>query len=111
MLQKYKPTKDQAKEFLKNEADFIKHMNRALVYDCCEMAACDGSFTSKERQLVEKIAKYIEVDKDVSDKIIKMFDEENESRKKLVTLLFPNGVDTTIQTASDERSKTVGRAS
>lgn len=110
-LQKYNPTKDEAIKFLETEKEFIDLMRRPLIYDCCEMAACDGTFTGKERDLVEKIGKRLGVDQDVSNKIIKSYDEEHENRKKLVQLLFPQGVDTTIQSAADVKSKNVGRAS
>lgn len=110
-LEKYNPTKEQADEFINNEKPFLRHIKRALVYDCCEMAAADGGFSAKERQVVEAFAKRIGVDNSVSDQIIKAFDEENEAKKKRVALLFPDGVDTTIQTVCDEKSKTVGRAS
>jgi Tellurite resistance protein TerB len=110
-LEKYNPTKEQAEEFIKNEKSFIRHIKRALVYDCCEMAAADGNFTPKERDVVEAFAKRIGVDNSDTDKIMKAFDEENEAKKKRIALLFPDGVDTTIQTVCDEKSKTVGRAS
>ena len=110
-LEKYNPTKEQADEFIKNEKPFIRHIKRALVYDCCEMAAGDGNFSAKERQVVEGFAKRIGVNSSVAGDIIKAFDEENEAKKKRVALLFPDGVDTTIQTVCDEKSKTVGRAS
>lgn len=110
-LEKYNPNKDQAIKFLEDEKEFVNLMKRPLIYDCCEMAACDGSFTQKERDLVEKIGKRLGVEQDVCTKIIKSYDDEHDGRKKLVALLFPEGADTTIQTAADVKSKNVGRAS
>lgn len=110
-LEKYNPNKDEAIKFLEDEKEFVDLMKRSLIYDCCEMAACDGSFTPKEKDLVEKIGKRLGVEQETASKIIKSYEEEHENRKKLVLLLFPQGVDTTIQTAADVKSKNVGRAS
>ena len=110
-LEKYNPTKEQADEFLVKEKPFIRHMKRALVYDCCEMAGSDGNFTAKERQVVEGFAKRIGVDTKDSEPIMKTFDDDLAAKKRRVAMLFPDGVDTTIQTITDEKSKSVGRAS
>lgn len=75
------------------------------------MAASDGSFSTKEREVVGTFAKRISVDDAALDQIVKAFGEEADAKKKRVALLFPDGVDTTIQSVCDEKVKSVSRAS
>ena len=109
-LGKYSPSNQQAQEFIVKEQDFIEPMRRALVYDCCEMAAADGNFSPKERTVVSNFATRLGLDTAVSESILKAFDEEYEAKKKRSALLFPRGVDTAVQSASDEKAKKVVRA-
>ena len=75
------------------------------------MAASDGNFTTKERKVVDDFSKRIGVDNANAEQIMKAFDEDLAAKKKRVAMLFPDGVDTTIQTITDEKAKAVGRAS
>jgi hypothetical protein len=111
VLQKYNPSKAEIDAFIDKEKEFIVALQRALIYDCCEMAASDGSFSATERRVVDDFARRLGVENNVSEQIQRIFDEEREAKKKRTALLFPHGVDTAIQSACDEKAKKVGRAS
>ncbi|MBD2524480.1 TerB family tellurite resistance protein [Nostoc sp. FACHB-133] len=70
----------------------ISETRRSLILDAIQTCAADGEYSEKERAIVLKAAKILNISKDELKKIEEIYLETVKLREKRIAALFPNGL-------------------
>jgi hypothetical protein len=99
MLKTYEPTDDDWKAELQKHRKFIELAKYPLIYDAFQAASADDELHEEERKAISKLGHEIGVDENIIEQIAQLYQDEIEIKKRRIALLFPKGVNETIQKA------------
>jgi uncharacterized tellurite resistance protein B-like protein len=72
--------------------ELVSELRRVLIYDAIQACSADGEFNEKERAVVLKAAKKLNISEEEFKKIEEIYLETVKLREKRLAVMYPNGV-------------------